>query len=83
MSETSVQDRVVRIVCDQMGTTADKITKETRGSTKGRGKVPGGSKIPIKWIRKIVETLSEKEEKELVFYCKSCTVSTQAAYDFG
>ncbi len=29
MSDSSIQDRVIRIVCDQMGTSADKITKET------------------------------------------------------
>ncbi len=29
MSESSIQDRVIKIVCDQMGTTADKITPET------------------------------------------------------
>ncbi len=29
MSDSSIQDRVIRIVCDQMGTTADKITPET------------------------------------------------------
>ena len=29
MSDTSIQDRVIKIVCDQMGTTADKITTDT------------------------------------------------------
>ncbi len=29
MSDSSIQDRVIRIVCDQMGTSADKITPET------------------------------------------------------
>ena len=29
MSNASVEDRVKKIVCDQMGTTADKITRET------------------------------------------------------
>ncbi len=29
MSNPTVEERVIKIVCDQMGTTADKITKET------------------------------------------------------
>ena len=29
MSDSSVNDRVVRIVCDQMGATPDKVTPET------------------------------------------------------
>lgn len=29
VSNTTVEERVIKIVCDQMGTTADKITKET------------------------------------------------------
>jgi acyl carrier protein len=29
VTEASTQDRVVRIVCNQMGTTADKVTRET------------------------------------------------------
>ena len=29
MSDSSIQDRVIRIVCDQMGTTADKVTPDT------------------------------------------------------
>ena len=29
MSNETIQDRVTRIVCNQMGTTADKITPET------------------------------------------------------
>ncbi len=29
MSDSSIQDRVVRIVCDQMGSSAEKITPET------------------------------------------------------
>ena len=29
MSNASVEDRVKKIVCDQMGTTADRITRET------------------------------------------------------
>ena len=29
MSNPSIEERVVKIVCDQMGTTADKVTKET------------------------------------------------------
>lgn len=29
MSNPSVEERVIKIVCDQMGTTPDKITRET------------------------------------------------------
>ena len=29
MSDTSIEDRVIRIVCDQMGATPDKVTTET------------------------------------------------------
>lgn len=29
VSNPTVEERVIKIVCDQMGTTADKITKET------------------------------------------------------
>ncbi len=29
MSKPSIEERVTKIVCDQMGTTPDKITKET------------------------------------------------------
>ena len=29
MTNPSIEERVVKIVCDQMGTTPDKITKET------------------------------------------------------
>ena len=29
MSNPSIEERVVKIVCDQMGTTADKVTKAT------------------------------------------------------
>ena len=29
MSKDSIEERVVKIVCDQMGTTPDKVTKET------------------------------------------------------
>ena len=29
MSDTSIEDRVIRIVCDQMGATPDNITTET------------------------------------------------------
>ncbi|MFT7668341.1 MAG: acyl carrier protein [Planctomycetota bacterium] len=29
MSDSSINDRVIRIVCDQMGAQADKITPET------------------------------------------------------
>lgn len=29
MSNPSIEERVVKIVCDQMGTTADKVTKDT------------------------------------------------------
>ncbi len=29
MSDTSIEERVKRIVCDQMGATPDKITRET------------------------------------------------------
>ena len=29
MSNQTIEDRVVKIVCDQMGTTADKVTMET------------------------------------------------------
>ena len=29
MSDSSIHDRVVRIVCDQMGSSAEKITPET------------------------------------------------------
>lgn len=29
VSDSSIHDRVVRIVCDQMGSSADKITPET------------------------------------------------------
>ena len=29
MSNPSIEERVTKIVCDQMGTTPDKITKET------------------------------------------------------
>ena len=29
MTNPSVEERVIKIVCDQMGTTPDKITKET------------------------------------------------------
>ena len=29
MTNPSIQDRVVKIVCDQMGTTSDKVTTET------------------------------------------------------
>ena len=29
MSNTTIQERVVKIVCDQMGATADKVTLET------------------------------------------------------
>ncbi len=29
MSDSSIQDRVIRIVCDQLGTTPDKVTPET------------------------------------------------------
>ena len=29
MSNPSIEERVVKIVCDQMGATADKVTKDT------------------------------------------------------
>lgn len=29
MTQTSIKDRVIKIVCDQMGTTPDKVTEET------------------------------------------------------
>ncbi len=29
MSDSSIKDRVIRIVCDQMGATPDKVTEET------------------------------------------------------
>ena len=29
MTNPSIEERVIKIVCDQMGTTPDKITKET------------------------------------------------------
>ena len=29
MSDSSIEERVVRIVCDQMGATPDKVTRET------------------------------------------------------
>ena len=29
MSDTSIEDKVIRIVCDQMGATPDKVTAET------------------------------------------------------
>ena len=29
MTNPSVEERVIKIVCDQMGTTSDKVTKET------------------------------------------------------
>ena len=29
MTNPSIEDRVVKIVCDQMGTTADKVTRAT------------------------------------------------------
>ena len=29
MSQASIEERVIKIVCDQMGTTPDKITQET------------------------------------------------------
>ena len=29
MSDPSIEERVIRIVCDQMGATADKVTPET------------------------------------------------------
>lgn len=29
MSDSSIEERVIRIVCDQMGATPDKVTRET------------------------------------------------------
>ncbi|MFN0245087.1 MAG: acyl carrier protein [Planctomycetota bacterium] len=29
MTNPSIEERVIKIVCDQMGTTADKVTRET------------------------------------------------------
>ena len=29
MSDSSIKDRVIKIVCDQMGATPDKVTEET------------------------------------------------------
>ncbi len=29
MSDSSIEDRVIKIVCDQMGATPDKVTRET------------------------------------------------------